>query len=291
MQTVMERYDFANVENDGIKFFKEIHQQCKVYDAEHITLDSLMKIGTKDMLAKYLLHAVKLMDRQHNFAINQRVYIDSYKDDIIRLQGDVILAQEKGQEATARVIRAIEATEQVSEIVEETVKSSIKSYSEAVGVGNKVNSTGISQAVLKSVAKQVVVEEELSKNLMVFGLPEHEDEDVCASVMKVMEEISEKPKLQATRLGKKTASDIRPVKVTLTSAAAVQQILVKSKNLRRTENYKDVFLTPDRSREQRLEHRELVAQLKKKVEDEPQRYHYIRGGQLFSSDKSKTSHD
>ena len=87
-----------------------------------------------------------LIKKACNFVINQRVHINSYKDDIIRLQGDVISAQEKRQEATAHAIQAIEATKRVSERVEETIKSSIKSYSEALG--NNGNSTGnISQAL------------------------------------------------------------------------------------------------------------------------------------------------
>ena len=281
MPTAAERYDFANVEQDGKNFISDMFEQCKVHSIGNISTDNLMKLGTKDTIAKYLLSAIQLIDRQHNFVINQRVHISSYQQDIIKLQSDVIFAQEKGLEA-------IQAAERLTETVEETVKSGIRSYSEAVGNSGSSSSAQISPATLKSVAKQVIVEEELSKNLMVFGLPEQDDEDVCDSVMKVMEELSEKPRLEAVRLGKK-GSQIRPIKVTFTSAAIVQQILAKSRNLRRTERFKEVFLSPDRTQEQRAEHRELVAQLKKKAEDEPLRYHYIRRGQVCSTDKSNST--
>jgi hypothetical protein len=153
------------------------------------------------------------------------------------------------------------------------VKTGFLSYS-AVAQKNTV----ISPETLKSVAKQLVVEEELSRNIMVFGLSEKDDEDICDSVGKVFEQLEEKPRLEARRLGiKRTNSTPRPVKVTLSSAATVQQILGKSMKLR-TSQYDSVYLTPDRTAEQRAEHRQLVEQLKKKAEDQPGRHHYIKGG-------------
>ena len=286
MPTAAERYNFANVEWDGKNFITETFKLCKVYEMNSITTENLTKIGTKDVLAKCLANALKLIDRQHNFVINQRVHISGYQQDIIKLQSDVISAQKKALEVTSMITDAIEVAERVTETVEETVKSGIRSYSEALGNSGSSPRAEISPATLKSLAKQVLVEEELSKNLIVFGLPEQDNENVCDSVMKVMEELSEKPRLEADRLGKKKEGQIRPVKVTFTSAAAVQQILAKSRNLRRTEKFKEVFLSPDRTLEQRAEHRELVAQLKKKAEEEPQRYHFIKKGQICSTDKS-----
>ena len=149
-------------------------------------------------------------------------------------------------------------------------------------------STVISPETLKSVAKQVVVEEELSRNIMVFGLPEEEHEDMCVNVGKVFEHLGEKPRVEASRLGKKIKSNVRPVKVTLSNATTVQQILAKSRQLRQSEKYKSVFLSPDRTAEQRTEHRELVQQLKEKAKEEPHRHHYIKRGQIYSTDTNKT---
>ena len=78
---------------------------------------------------------------------------------------------------------------------------------------------------IKSVAKQIVVEEELSRNVIVFGLCEVESEDICAKVTEVFESLGEKPRVEASRLGKKSGSATRPVKVTLSSSTIVQQIL------------------------------------------------------------------
>jgi hypothetical protein len=249
-------------------------KQCKVFEVGSITPEIMAKLGTKETMAKYFLAAVQLMERQHNLAINQRVRISSYQEDIIKLQSDVIHAQEK----------SLKAAERISETVAESVQSGIKSYSEATGSSSVLSSsTVISPGTLKSVAKQVVIEEELSRNIMVFGLSEEENEDICGRVGKVFEELDEKPRLEARRLGKEAKSTPRPVKVTLSSATTVQQILGKSRKLRDSQ-FNSVYLGPDRTAEQQAEHRQLVLQLKKKGQDEPGRRHYIKGGLIFSTD-------
>lgn len=63
----------------------------------------------------------------------------------------------------------------------------------------------MSKDTLKSVAKQVVVEEGLSRNIMVFGLQEgdEEGEDLNLKVGAVFGHLGEKRRLEAVRLGKK----------------------------------------------------------------------------------------
>ena len=52
MPTAAERYDFANVERDGKNFISDMFEQCKVYSIGNISNDNLMKLGTKDTIAK-----------------------------------------------------------------------------------------------------------------------------------------------------------------------------------------------------------------------------------------------
>jgi len=283
MPTVAERYKFAEVEQDGKQFMDDFFKQSKVFAVGSMTDETMMKLGNKDVVAKCLLSALKLIERQHNMVINQRVHLSSYQQDIIKLQSSVIDAQEKALRATEKTLRA--TSDCISHAVEESVQSGMKLYSEAAGSSSVLSSsTVISPGTLKSIAKQLVVEEELTRNIMVFGLSEKDDEDICDSVGKVFQQLEEKPRLEARRLGIKRANCTpRPVKVTLSSAANVQQILGKSRKLR-TSQYDSVYLTPDRTAEQREEHRQLVEQLKKKGEDEPARHHYIKGGQIFSTE-------
>ena len=68
---------------------------------------------------------------------------------------------------------------------------------------------------------------------MLFGLKEEKSELLCEKVGQVLLELSEEPKIEASRIGldkikpkdKKQVAD-RPVKVTLTSSTIVQQIFV-----------------------------------------------------------------
>lgn len=167
------------------------------------------------------------------------------------------------------------------ETVEDSLKSGLeKSYSE---VPEPTSNSVMPTEAIKTVAKQVIVEEELRKNIMVFGIHEADNEDTQTAVRNAFEELEEKPRLyQAVRLGKKMHAKARPVKVTLSSASIVQQILSKSRKLRQTANYKTVFLAPDRTLDERAKHRELVLQLKEKIVSDPNRKHFLKGGEVIS---------
>ena len=98
--------------------------------------------------------------------------------------------------------------------------------------------------------------------------------------------IGEKPSFVASRVGKKSTSKARPVKVTLTGNGSVNHILTKARRLRTVESYKSVFLSPDRSPDERNQHRQLVLDLKQKVIQQPGKKHFIRQGQIVTTEKS-----
>jgi hypothetical protein len=265
---------------------------------ENVTTEMLLKLGSKENVAKWLLCAVQLLDRQHNFVMNQRVNISCYQEDIIKLQGEVIDDQRKAletvnfcsscvQDSIKTGLDSVECSVRTSLYnVEDTLKEGLeKSYGEVAASKQQVScSTVISQEALKTVAKQVIVEEELSKKIMIFGLPETDNEKVQVSVSEVFETIGEKPRLEAVRLGKKVQSKVRPVKVTLPSSSIVQQLLSSSWKLRQSDSYKNVFLSPDRTDKERAEHRELVSTLKEKSAAEPNKKHFIEAGEIVSVD-------
>ena len=124
---------------------------------------------------------------------------------------------------------------------------------------------------------------------MVFGLPEddEDDEQLNSRVCGVFEQIGVKPRIESSRLGVKGSKSPRPIKVTLSSSTVARQILLKAKNLRLSEAHKSIFVVPDRSIEHRAQHKELVIGLKKRREEEPNKRHYIKGGQIFSVDVPK----
>ena len=97
--------------------------------------------------------------------------------------------------------------------------------------------------------KTVVAEEDRSRNLLVFGLPDDEEEQLEERISEVLETVGQEPKLkmEAQRLSKKkTSTSTRPVKVRLSSSFIVHQILDNlARKLRLSAKFKTVFLSPD----------------------------------------------
>ena len=292
MPTAAERYNFVEVETDGRKSLQETLKWCKVGDLAGVNREIVMKAGNKDVLAEHFVRALQLIERQHNMVINQRVHVRSYESDIIKLQERVITLQEQTMKLQERIISAKTDGEKLKtdivETVQKEVKSVSKSFSDALQSGTVTNSSPvISQDTIKSVAKQIAVEEELGRNIMVFGLPEEEDEELFTKISEVFGKLNEKPRIEASRLGRKCKNKtvIRPVKVTLSSATAVQQILQKSRNLRNMDKFKDVFLSPDRTAEQRAQQKLLVQELKEKTLAMPGKKYFIREGKVCCADR------
>ncbi len=286
MPTAAERYNFAEVETDGKKFIQETVKWCKVNDVAGLTQETVVKAGNKDVLGANFVRALQLIERQHNLILNQRVHVESYKSDIIKMQEKVITLQERL--ITAQTVGKEYKADIVNTVQNVVNKSVCKSFSEVVESGTMNSSSAvISQDTIKTVTKQVVVEEELCRNIMVFGLQEEENEELQKKIGEVFESLDEKPRIEASRLGRKSETGTRPVKVTLSNSTVVRQILQKSRNLRNSKQFEKVFLSPDRTLEQRAQQKELVKELKRRSETEPSKKHYIRGGKICSADKDK----
>ena len=87
-------------------------------------------------------------------------------------------------------------------------------------------------------------------------------------------------------MGQQATDKTRAVKVTLGNSTVANQIMRRSAKLKQSENFSEVFISPDRSLKQRVERRELVEELKNKVSDDPSKHYFIRNGKIGSSDKS-----
>ena len=235
MPTVAERFKFDSVETDGQKFLLDTVKQCKVDCVQELNHESVNKIGNKGDLAAKFLQAMQLIERQHNMIINQRVHVSQYQSRMIQLQDQVIKLQEQLLSAKEGLSKAIEFNEHLKteffEGVQKEVSSVKQSFSDVVKSGSIENSAAISTESIKSVAKQIALEEELGRNIMVFGLCEEVNEEINTKVAEVLESLGEKPRVEACRIGKKSPSAARPVKVSFSSSSIVQQILKKSSKL------------------------------------------------------------
>ena len=108
---------------------------CKVQGVSCVNVENVLKIGVKDVLAKQLVSALKLIERQQMLIANQRGQItthlaelNSTKDDVIRLQQQVINATE-----VERINIDDQIVERLSTAVQSSVESGVsKNYSDVV---------------------------------------------------------------------------------------------------------------------------------------------------------------
>ena len=168
------------------------------------------------------------------------------------------------------------------------MKAEFQSYSSVLEKNCDQPSTSVNREELKKVIHTVVQEEDRSKNVMIFNLPESENEDLNSAVGELFLSIGEKPRVEACRLGSvsgKSGKTVRPVRVSVASSSIVGQILSKARKLKQMYCYKTVFLSPDRAPEQRAAQRELVQNLKRVKKEEPEKVHYLKSGKIISAVK------
>ena len=125
--------------------------------------------------------------------------LNSTKDDVTRLQQQVI---------SATIVECIDIDDQIVERLSTAVQSSVetgnsKNYSDVVKSSAVFTSAVIPRDTIKSVAQKIAVEEELSRNIMVFGLTEEEDEQLDERVAEIFEQLGEKPRVESRQLGQK----------------------------------------------------------------------------------------
>ena len=218
--------------------------------------------------------------------------VDSYRTACTNLQSQLIETQQTlisvQKELSECKSEKLESMKKVVEnSVADSVKEEFKSYSSVVGNSQPAAAPVISPEALKTVVKTVVAEEDRSRNLLVFGLPDDEEEQLEETISEVLETVGQKPKIEVQRLGKKkTSTSTRPVKVRLSSSLIVHQILDNARKLRLSAKFKTVFLSPDRSIEERKVRKELITNMKAKALSEPDKKFYIKEGQIFSFNRN-----
>ena len=203
------------------------------------------------------------------------------QDKIIALQGDLIAAK---NEQLAHVHTAIkEEIASVQSVVQKEIRSS---WSDVVEKGNSQSLTATSAAKLKEAVKSAVAEEDKSRNFMIFGKEEIPDEEISETVAELLQDLNQKPRVvESVRVGNVEQGKTRPIKVKLASCDAVFNVLRNAKCLKTSCRNKATYIGPDRSKEERAEHKKLVDKLKSLMRDDPEKYHFIRKGVITSVKK------
>ena len=152
--------------------------------------------------------------------------------------------------------------------------------------------------MIRSAVKETRIEFDMardrSKNLIIFGLTESEQEsqdelrDEVKGVLEVLECLTV-PKVRRLGVGASCASPRhpRPVQVTLSSSEEVHEVLKLGKQLKMSDLYFGVYITLDRTPYQRKKHKIMVEKLKERIKEMPERKFYIKGGEICYDLKAK----
>ena len=170
--------------------------------------------------------------------------------------------------------------------VQEVVETEMKSYSSAL---TKTCAAALAPQKIRAAVKTVSDKEDRGRNVIIYGLEDSDepDQSLEAEVQKVLSEIDEKPVIrECCRVGSKKPSSKRPVKFTLSSCDMVNQILRKAKSLRTKEGYSTIYISPDRTVDERRAFKKLWEELQEKRKSDTDRVHYIRNNKIVSADKT-----
>ena len=185
----------------------------------------------------------------------------------------------------------------VKEKLDESVKHNetrSKTFAEVAGVGEKPAS--LVQPIKKAM-RQIREADSRSKNVVIYGLnvDASESNDVeavkkhAATIIRAIQLDSGVPQKyeipdlkQFTILGKLKPGKAPPVLVSLTNETEAKAVLGNAKKLRTKRRYKNVYISSDKSVEERKEQKALRDKLKCKIEEFPSQHWIIRDGEVTS---------
>ncbi len=263
--------------------FQDMCNDLNVTDHHSIQACNLNKRSvTKDKLVGWLETVCYILD---SFSVPLLQNAVPFVERIGELQEDKIQDQATILELQREVIMK---REQELKAVQTTVEKEMKSYSSAVA---KSCSAALSTKKIESAVRKVADIEDSSKNVIIYGVDESENEKLQEKVSGVLEKIGEKPLVrECCRVGvKKPDSDLalpRPIKFSLHNSDHVAQVLRNAKQLRTEEGYKSVYICPDRTVEERRAYKKLLEQLREKRKSEPERDHFIKNNKVLSADRN-----
>ena len=233
---------------------------------------------TKGQLSEWLYTAFYLLDRcclpLMGLAAKQTTQLDQLKSEKIRDQEKIIQLQNQ----------LIEKKEEEIKVVKDTVVSELKSYSSVV---QESCSAALAPQKIVSAVKQVNQDVDRSRNIIVFGVKEDQNELPEEKITAILDKLDEKPQISGcTRIGQIKPGKVRPLKFRVRNQETVFQILRKATTLRSLEDCKTVFLSPDRTVEERVSRRKLVDQLREKRGADPNNNYVIRKGEIVCVEKT-----
>jgi hypothetical protein len=291
LQSFQDLDDLDAVEGCQERWIAEAKKKLNCEEEDNLSAELFNKHLTKAVLTHWIADARDIMCRQREVMQDMKDIIGALKTEalgdkgrVIKLQDGLIKLQDQLLERKEEQLQSLQSAVQTT--VQDAVQTEIRSYGEVL---KAPSAPAISTATFRKVVKDAIEDEDRSKNLVVFGLSEEDGEQLDEKLSDVFMDLGEKPRVEAVRIGRRpeaSGSNCRPVKVTLGSSTAVQQILSKAKALKQMDKWKAVYVSPDRSPAERSARRLLVEERKKRATEQPERNHFIKGGKVCSEDKT-----
>ena len=242
-------------------------------DTRSVQNSSVCSDDSKEKVEKLMEHLDHTRDR-----------LDTAVDLVLKRDSEIIELQSEISALKDKIISMKDTMlEKSVSAVQTVVKDEIQNYSAVLQTAASAVKQTCASALAPSKLRTAIATASVdrSTNLMVYGLPEGDQQSDRTSVKELFEHLSEAPVLsEVTRLGKRSGEGVRPVRVVLRNREIARTVLGKSAMLKDSDQYKSVFIAPDRSVEERTERRELVTKLRERREKEPDKVWRIRRGSI-----------
>ena len=216
------------------------------YDSQ-VTVEKFKKLD-KAVLMEHLFDVFQYISNYNDVFPTARFEIENMKSELIKSQKSVTQLQGELLEMKSKEHDSVQST--VKTAVENSVQDVIQSYSSVVSKYLLSSQSSVNVLSRQSSAppfakqKNGVVEGDRSRNVVIFGLAEDAEEDLNNKIGDVFKELNN-PRFKAVRVGSKSADKARPVRVSLENSGTVHHILIRAKDLRLSQDYKTVVISPD----------------------------------------------
>ena len=248
---------------------KDFLRSINVKDLDDISKTCLKQIH-KDPLVEHTLKLTKLFKSSHEMLKSAAADLDTLKCEQLRNQSKLIQVQEELNDNKSVQLDS----------VQKTVDEKLSTWS---SVEAKNSEKKVIQREMKKAVKLAFNEQDRERSIIMFNVKEqeitdtneHHDGDLAFKIMQRAGLPEQDGTYKCERIGAPDSSRIRPLKVLFSSKSTAFDLLLKSKNLKDDDQFNNIFIVPDRSREERAEHKILVEQLRAKRAENPDKKFYI----------------
>ena len=275
-EDVALNFDFLN--SAGTEMLQWSEKVRKLSNGSNVTKSKLSEVDKKSVV-NCLFEGYQAAQASNAKYEAAKVCLEKIKTEMILLQRSVVKLQQQ-------LLETQSSTEELSAVVDSAVENGIRSYSAVLSDTVRKSVPVLSATKLKKAVKEAVSDDDRSRCVVVFGLKEEESVQVDSQVTDLFNALDEKPSFEAVRIGLNSDDEkIRPVKISFRNAETAHRILTKAKNLKNSAHYRKVFISPDRTPEERTKHRELVAEMRQLAADNPDQRFFILRGEICQRDK------